>query len=979
MTFIALEAVTSNPATARQVGSLPDLNRQESVFDSSEPEELVLAVYFGKYILSKGIIGYLHKGGVQLPLEDIVSLLEFAIQVDPETGRASGWFLNEQRRFALDVNKRKAAVEGKVFKLDPGLISTRPDGIYVDTSLLSRWFPVDFQFNVAQLAIGITSREPLPFEQRLDREKTRNQTGFSSEKLQYPRVTTPYKLIDWPALDFSYNFDYRSEGDAAQSIYSGVLGGDLLYMNSELFLSGDERDTLSDARLRLGRKDPDGNLLGPLRAREVSLGDIFSPQIPLISDSTAGAGFEISSFSIDQRSEFDRINLRGELPVGWEVELYRNEVLLASQVTPNAAGRFDFRNVPLLFGNNILRLVFYGPQGQKRETVRRVLVGKEQTRPGEHSFRFGANLQDQDLFQVRENSGNDQTEGEGRWFGEYEHGITNLFSVAGNFASLPLEDINERQNFASLGLRASLFGAFSRLDVTKDDNGGTALQVATLTDISGINLFLQHGQFFDFISEQVESFSDALESRSNMRLDGTIPMGKLPRIPFSITGEMERRESGRTEVDLSNRLSMTLIGISFSHTLNWFLNRGGNIEPFSRGDGSFLVSGRIQRLSLRGTLDYDVRPESEFRRVSVTGDYALSNDFSTRMSINRELNGDKLTTYLAGLNRRFKIFAVGLDATYSDDGEYSLGTSLTFSLGRDPRRDRWIMTSEKMGTTGAASARVFLDRNQNGRFDRPDKPLKGVKFKNGGKDVQTDKRGLAFLPGLSSYRPVPITVDPESLEDPFWSIDQNAREVVPRPGRAALVNFPVVPTGEVDGTVYLVKGDSETQVSSVEMQLLRKDSDKLHRRLKKTIGKYYINSRGRMARKVNLWANRKTFPPIDFRKGTLSPNRFIEQFGLPTEELLQETVGQVVQTIKTEYDGFYLFSKVPPGRYIVRVSPRQIKRLKLAPPPDREVWVKSAGTIESGLNFVLQQIDSPQSEDPLLAENPLEVSRLPGP
>jgi hypothetical protein len=977
LTFIAFDAAGLNSAAARQAVSPSNLNGQESVFESSEPQELILAVHFGNYILSRGIIGYLHRGGVQLPLGDMVHLLELAIEVNPQEGRASGWFLNEQRRFALDVKKKQVIVEGKRFKLDPNLISSQPDDIYVDTGLLSKWFPVDFQFNISQLAIGVTSREPLPFELRLERENNRNPNGLFGEKEKYPRVTTPYKLIDWPSIDTSYNFNYQSEGDAAESLYSALLSGDLLYMNSELFLSGDEQDTLTDARLKMGRKDPDGNMLGPLHAREVTLGDIFSPQLPLISNSNAGAGFEISSFPISQRSEFDRINLRGTLAVGWEVELYRNEVLIASQVTPDADGRFDFRNVPLLYGNNILRLVFYGPQGQKRQSVRRIRVGKEQTRPGKHSFRFAANLQDEDLFQVRNNTGNDKTKGKARWFGEYEHGINNIFSVAGNIASLPLESVDERRNYATLGLRASLFGTFSRLDVTRDDQGGTALQMATLTDISGVNLLIRHGQFFNFVSEQVQSFSDPLESRSSVRLDGTIPAGGLPRIPVSITGEMERRESGRTEVDLSNRLSMAVRGVSFSHTLNWFLNRGGNLESFSRGDGSFLANWRILRLSLRGTLEYNVRPATELRRVSATGDYAISKNFSSRLSVNRELNGSELTTYLAGLNRRFENFAVGLDATYSDDNEYSLGTSITFSLGRDARRKRWIMTSQKMGTTGSASARVFLDRNQNGLFDKPDKPLKGVKFKNGGKDIQTDKRGLAFIPGLASYRPVSIAVDPDSLEDPFWALEQNGREVIPRPGRTTLINFPVVPTGEIDGTVYLVKGDSESEVSSVELQLVKKNNDKLYRRLKKTIGKYYVNSEGKAVRSRNFQKINKSFPAIDFREGTLSPGRLVEKFGLPLEELSQQPLGEVVQTVKTEYDGFYLFSKVPPGRYRVRVAPQQIKRLKLVPPPDREVLVGKAGTIESDLNFVLRQRDLPQNEDLQFVETAHELTRLP--
>jgi len=95
----------------------------------------------------------------------------------------------------------------------------------------------------------------------------------------------------------------------------------------------------------------------------------------------------------DRPTEFDRITLDGDLPIGWEVELYRNEVLLDFRVD-QISGRYSFQNVPLLFGNNILRLAFYGPQGQVREELKQIRVGPEQIKPGEHRYRFAFNQQD---------------------------------------------------------------------------------------------------------------------------------------------------------------------------------------------------------------------------------------------------------------------------------------------------------------------------------------------------------------------------------------------------------------------------------------------------------------------------------------------------------------------------------------------------------------------------------------------------------
>ncbi len=62
--------------------------------------------------------------------------------------------------------------------------------------------------------------------------------------------------------------------------------------------------------------------------------------------------------------------MRGILPTGYEVELYRNDILVGS-VRTAVNDQYEFLEVPVDYGVNVFRLVFYGPQGQRREEVRR--------------------------------------------------------------------------------------------------------------------------------------------------------------------------------------------------------------------------------------------------------------------------------------------------------------------------------------------------------------------------------------------------------------------------------------------------------------------------------------------------------------------------------------------------------------------------------------------------------------------------------
>ncbi len=973
--FIGISSVVSVSAQSLEVAQTLPHQEENSVFSQSEPELLVLQVTFGRYLLHDGLLGYLHAGKVYLPLGELAAILDLAINVNPDSGTADGWFLAESRRFSLSVPQRTAVVEGSAHRFTPDHVFIRDLEIFVQDALLSRWFPLDFKFDLSQLSLDVKPRETLPFQAKLNRGKLRdklNHRAFPPDA-GYPVRDDPYRLLDWPAIDTVYNFDYENDSESkTRSQYNSLISGDLLFMNAEAFLSGSGEDPLSDLRVKLGRKNPDAGLLGPLNATEFALGDVFSPQLPLISRSGSGAGLEISSFPLFQQREFDRINLRGELPLGWEVELYRNDTLIDSQVAANADGRYEFADVPLLFGNNFLRLVLYGPQGQKREQVLRLPVGQGQAQPGKQYFRAAANFKNRDLFEVGEGRTFPETgDGQGRYYFEYEIGAHRRFSLAANFASLRLK--RGRRHFASLGIRGSLWGMFTRLDITKNDAGGTAGQVALQTELGGLHLFAQHSRFVDYVNERFQDLSDAIASESELRVDGTLPEWNIfPRIPWSLRGEIEERQSDRLQYRVSNRLSTLFTGISLSNTLNWQHAQGGGFRSQSRGDGFVLASGRVSKFVLRGTLAYDFQPDLELDSTSVTGDYYLSRNFSARLGVNRQLNSSQTTRYNAGINRRFESFALGLNGTVSDDGTYTAGTSITFSLGREPRHKRWVVLADRMATSGAASARVFLDNNQNETFDKGDEPLENVSFKGRNRNLKTGKDGVAFLPGLGSFRPLSLSVDAASLEDPFWVLPNAGYRFVPRPGRTIQLDFPVYTTGEIEGTVLLNKGGRETPVSNVTMQLLRSTDAfkmKLVRRLRQYLDRHYIDSEGRVTRMRDF---NRSFLIFGSRAEDPSRSAFSRKQISSLEFPARDEPHEVVQEVKTEFDGFYLFEKIPPGTYLVRVSPQQARRLQMQSTANRKVNVQGSGSLVQGVDFVLKAL-RPQPHFPegiKMANNP---------
>ncbi len=133
------------------------------------------------------------------------------------------------------------------------------------------------------------------------------------------------------------------------------MGGDLLYTGFQGFIGSDQNGHISGARATFERHDVKGQLLGPLHATSISGGDTFTPALAIGPRGVGGRGFGFSTAPLEQTSVFNRIDLRGELPVGYDVELYVNDILRSGQRTP-VNGRYEFLNVPLVRGVNVIRV-----------------------------------------------------------------------------------------------------------------------------------------------------------------------------------------------------------------------------------------------------------------------------------------------------------------------------------------------------------------------------------------------------------------------------------------------------------------------------------------------------------------------------------------------------------------------------------------------------------------------------------------------
>ncbi|MDB5798637.1 MAG: hypothetical protein JWP36_2539 [Paucimonas sp.] len=767
---------------------------------------VLLELRMDGYRLSDSITAYQAGQLVYLPLGEVARALTIAIQVDPAAGTAGGFVRRENSGFALNVGTATLELSGQRQVLDRPAIVLQDDDIYVETRALSQWLRIDFDISLSALVIDAKPIEPLPLQLRLAREgkaATIGQAGQAPARLDLPRLEPAYRLAGIPFIDQTISVGTRRGNGAHENSasYTTYMKGDLAGMQGALYTTGSNQEGTSQTRLTLGRSDPEGGLLGPLNARNFGIGNVpVAGILNLSRTSDTGRGITVNNLPLDRPARFNTHTLQGDLPPGWDVELYFNDALVAYQQS-RPDGRYRFDDQPLIFGSNEFRLVFHGPQGQLRVERQNFMLDESMTVPG--SFFYN-------LASARDSAGLRHSVALAEW------GLSDRVTLAGSSVNDQRAD-GTTGRYHSLGLRAfAALGLFTG-NLTRQAEGGL------LTDLGFKTRFgrtaLSYNRLLasrDFSSDFFPTATDPVRSRDRLRLDGQLPGNFIGVMPYTVQVQRDRTASGANITDSTAMVSATYKAVSLSNQLHLVT------APGTRSmDGTFSTGSNFGAFRLRGQLNYLLRPEYRLAALAATTDRTLSGGYLVSLSAQRDfMNLD--TRFNLALNKSLGHFAMALTGGYSVHGEFSIGLVFFTGVARDPRSSKWSVSALPRADTGAASALAYLDRNANGIFDSGDEALKGVGFTLNGSGLpgRTGEDGTASVERLPAYRFADLAINPSTLEDPQMSPRSKGYRLLPRPGNTALLDFPVTYTGDVDGTVFLLRSDKRRGAGNVLVQLV---------------------------------------------------------------------------------------------------------------------------------------------------------------
>ena len=663
----------------------------------------------------------------------------------------------------------------KIMLTDDELVATG-DEIYLATKVMAKVLGLEWDVSWPDLQVAVIEPASLPIARRIRREallqaqlRHSSTAEYTGLKLGLERSRINGLVLDYSLLTPTNGLD---AGAYATTFGLDLLGGSLALglqsqngtgrgPRTEASWTGVWRDNRWLSQAQLG----DGISTGP-RARTVR-------------------GFAVSNSPYVRPSILGNIPFSGQLGSGWTVEAYRGGRLIGFD-SVNGLGQYSF-DVPIEYGENPVDFIAYGPFGEVREFNQTYRLRSEGL-PAGH-FEYGVSAGECRTPRCSASGNVDLRYGlSTRWTARagvdqfWRQGESNLsHPYVGLLGTLTNSIAVEGEAVGNAVLRGAV-----RFEPTVD----LRLQAEAHRFARGVEnpILTPDGR--------LDQFTLSAMFRPISQLGSTYIEASLDRV-HAASGDITSSRIG-TSLQVANvRLlpsvrferQTTIGGPSFDQTffsLNSFVLAHPELGSFvgamtartsldiERGIGPVAASVFVGRPITRG-----LRAE--------TGATWFKGGRGTTVSL-------LVAAELPSVRSYTTVTAGG--------GTEAMGTQyVTGSAIYNPASSRVDFSGSSSLARGGVTGRVFLDVNGNGKFDRDEQPLPGVRVVVGPTFSFSDSSGDYHVWDVLPYEPTEVTVDSATLASPLWAPAFAAIMVEPSPNRYRRLDIPVLPGGVIDGQV----------------------------------------------------------------------------------------------------------------------------------------------------------------------------------
>ncbi len=815
-----------------------------------------------------------------LPITDLFDFLKIRNVPAPGLESISGFFISQEADFVISRTDNLIRYQEKTFNLEPGDLIRTEFNLYLRSTYFGKVFGLDCIFNFRSLSVKIVSKLELPLirEMRME-EMRRNLTRLKGEVKADTTVKRSYPLFRMGMADWSAIATQEIEGNTDTRL-NLALGAMIAGGEATASLTYNSIDPFSEKQQYYLWRYVDNDFKA---VRQVMAGKIATMSTSTIYNPVIGVQF--TNTPTTYRRSFGSYTLSDRTEPNWIVELYVNNVLI-DYIKADASGFFKFE-VPLVYGNSIVQLKFFGPWGEERVREQNINIPFNFLPKNTFEYKVSAGLVEDSLFSRFSRV-------------SLNYGVSRRLTVGSG-----IEYLSSVVSGPAMPYFNASWSILKNILLSGEYTYGVRSKGTLSYRLpSNIQLDLNYTRYDK--DQKAISFNYREEKRATVSLPVKIrTFSSFQRISlYQIVLPASKYTTGEW------MFTGSVFGVSTNLTTYALFLEGTNPYVYSN-----------LSLSLRLPAKFILMPQTqysythkEFLSAKLVVEKHLMENAFLNLSLEQNFSNNYRMAEL-GFRYNFSFAQTGLSVRQSNKRtslvEYARGSLIydkkTGYLGGDNQFN--------VGK-GGISVIPFLDINTNGLRDPGEPKAYGLNLRaNGGRIEKSERDTTIRILGLEPYSSCFIELDENSFENISWRLPIRTLSVAVDPNILKHIEIPVNVVGEASGSVTL---DKKGEISG-QGRIIMRFSGKNHKLSGTTLteedgyyswfglvpGNYTVAPDTSQLRKLGMVSEPQT---IDFKVTAGLDGEIIDGLDFKLRMLITDTTGteEPKVTVVTRKDSSYI-------------------------------------------------------------------------
>ncbi len=686
-----------------------------------------------------------------LPVINLFKFLKINCEPSADLDVIKGFFSSTEATYIIDRQNRTISYLGKSFDLEQDDIIKTETNIYMRSPWFGRVFGLDCNFSFRSLSVTLTPGTDLPLIREMKQEEMRKNIsklrGDARADTVIGRSYPAFRfgMADWgvyTSQEINGKADTRLNLALGSMIAGGEATASLYYNSSSPFNEKQQRYLWRYVN----------NDFAPLRqvlAGKIQTGALSSLYNPVI-------GVQLTNTPTTYRRSFGTYLITDHTEPGWTVELYVNNILV-DFVKADASGFFSFQ-VPLVYGNSLVKLKFFGPWGEERTREQNINIPYNFLPEKTLEYTLSAGI-------VEDSSASRFSRA------SINYGLSRNMTVGGGAEYLSSIAEQPFMPFLNASLRLA-------------------------------NNILVSGEYAPGVRAK-GTLSYRLPSNIQFDLDYTWYDKEQKAILYNY--REERKASLLIPLRIGKFASFNRFSINQIILPSSKYTTGEEVKPYVYSNMALVFKAPLG-FTVMPQVQYSYSSNEVFSLKARLEKKVFRNGFMN-ISFERNFRND-MSLAEAGIRYDFSFAQAGASVRQYDD-RISFVQYSRVSLVND-RKTKYLGADNRTNVgRGGISVIPFIDVNSNGLRDAGEPKAQGLNLRaNGGRIEISDRDTTIRILSLEPYTNCFIELDPNSFESISWRLKKTTYSVVVDPNILKTIEIPVSVTGEATGYVKIDDGQS---------------------------------------------------------------------------------------------------------------------------------------------------------------------------